>query len=138
VEKCGVRRIGWMNDLLIFDPVTGRSGGKTKRTVVRITYARPIYTNQISSSLHPFFQNRNKKRIKLTRLAVHPITPPSLNGLESGNIFRARIQFIAIGIPYETPSATTEAEMIALNALFPFISIYSNAPRRKEEGMHTC
>ncbi|KAL9578761.1 MAG: hypothetical protein Q9212_005512 [Teloschistes hypoglaucus] len=33
------------------------------------------------------------------------------------NIFRPRRQLIAIGIAYETPKATTEAEMIALKAL---------------------
>jgi hypothetical protein len=29
--------------ILIFDPVTGKSGGKRKRTVVTMTYARPTY-----------------------------------------------------------------------------------------------
>jgi hypothetical protein len=41
----------------------------------------------------------------------------SLNGLEAGSIFLPRKQLIAMGMPYETPSATTDAEIMALNAL---------------------
>jgi hypothetical protein len=52
-----------------------------------------------------------------TRLAVQPTILDTLKGRVSGSIFRPRIQFIAIGMPYETPNATTEAEMIALKAL---------------------
>lgn len=52
-----------------------------------------------------------------TRLAVHPTNPDSLNGRDSGSIVRPRIQLIAMGIPYETPRATTDADMMALKAL---------------------
>ena len=41
-----------------------------------------------------------------------------MNDLDSGSIFLPRIQLMAIGMPYETPRATTDAEMMALNALF--------------------
>ncbi len=39
-----------LKDLLMFDPVTGRSGGKRKRTVVMITYATPRLKSPISCS----------------------------------------------------------------------------------------
>lgn len=64
-----------------------------------------------------------------TKFAVQPINPPSLNGLESGSIFRPRRQLIAIGMPYETPRATTEAEIIALKALFGLAARRSVARR---------
>lgn len=56
-------------------------------------------------------------QISLTRLAVHANHSGNLKDLEAGSILLPRIQLIAIGIPYETPRATTEAEIIALNAL---------------------
>lgn len=52
-----------------------------------------------------------------TRFAVQPIKPFNLKGLDSGSILRPRIQLMAMGIPYDTPRATTEAEIMALNAL---------------------
>jgi hypothetical protein len=41
----------------------------------------------------------------------------------SGNILLPRQQFTAIGIPYEIPSSTTDAETIALKALGDVSSI---------------
>jgi hypothetical protein len=54
--------------------------------------------------------------IAQTRFAIHPSGPGRTNGL-SGSILRPRRQLMAIGMPYETPSATTDAEIIALKAL---------------------
>lgn len=45
---------------------------------------------------------------------------PTISGRtneRSGSIFLPRQQFTAIGIPYERPSNTTDAETIALKAL---------------------
>jgi hypothetical protein len=60
-----------------------------------------------------------------TRFAIHPRGPGSLNGRDLGSIFLPRKQLIAIGIPYETPSATTDAEMMALKALFKIVNVES-------------
>lgn len=38
----GMKVFGRKRNLLMFDPVTGKSGGKRKSTVVMITYAIPI------------------------------------------------------------------------------------------------
>lgn len=52
----------------------------------------------------------------LTRLAIHPSGPGSTNG-RGPSILRPRKQLMAIGIPYDKPRATTEAERMALKAL---------------------
>jgi hypothetical protein len=57
------------------------------------------------------------KEIQHTRFAVQPRSTGSLNDRDSGSMFLPRMQLMAIGMPYETPRATTEADMIALNAL---------------------
>src|SRR6266498_1565023 len=98
--------------------VTGSSGGKTKRTVVTITYTIPIYHNiNMISRAPPRYHRVNLGWMRRTILHTHPQIPGSLNARSSGNIFRPRRQLIAGGIAYETPSATTEAEMMALKAL---------------------
>ena len=56
------------------------------------------------------------ERWGLTRLQNQPRGPGRTNGL-GGNILRPRRQLIAGGMAYETPRATTDAEMIALKAL---------------------
>lgn len=50
------------------------------------------------------------------RFAIQPIIPGSTKG-RGGSILRPRRQLIVGGIAYVTPSATTEAEMMALSAL---------------------
>ena len=50
-------------------------------------------------------------------MQIQPSQFGSLNARVSGSIFRPRIMLIAGGIAYETPSATTDAETMALNAL---------------------
>lgn len=50
-------------------------------------------------------------------------TQPTIFGmtnLRSGSMLRPRTQFTAIGIPYEIFSSTTEADTMALRALFDF------------------
>lgn len=49
-------------------------------------------------------------------LIIQPNAEGSLNGRSSGRHFRPRRQLIATGMPYDKPSATTEAAVIALNA----------------------
>lgn len=49
-------------------------------------------------------------------LAIHPRGPGSTNDL-AGNFVLPCKQFMVGGIAYDTPKATTEAEMIALKAL---------------------
>jgi len=53
----------------------------------------------------------------LTMLHVQPSQSGSLNARFSGSILRPLRILMAGGMPYETPSATTEAAIIALNAL---------------------
>ncbi len=55
-----------------------------------------------------------------TKLQNQPSGPGRLNGLR-GSILRPRRQFMAGGIAYEMPRATTDAEMMALKALVPLI-----------------
>ena len=79
-------------DLLILLPVTGRSGGKRKRTVVTRTYAMPSCCKIV-----------NKGRMELrngkgpTRLQNHPRGPGNTKGL-GGSILRPRRQLIAGGM----------------------------------------
>lgn len=73
-------------------PVTGRVGGKRNRTVVREMYDRPM-----PSARHP--------------------NQPGSRQLLRGRVFRPRRQLTAMGMAYERSRATTEADMMALNAL---------------------
>lgn len=63
-----------------------------------------------------YFQKFSRKRVRITRLAIHPTDFGNTNGL-GGRVLLPRKQLIAGGIAYETPSATTEADVIALKAL---------------------
>lgn len=84
--------------ILILVVVTGSSGGNRKSTVVTVVYASP------------------------TKFAIQPSQFGIANAL-GGSIFRPRKTLIAMGIAYDTPRATTEAEISALKALLEPIRI---------------
>jgi hypothetical protein len=90
--------MGYCVYILMFVVVTGSSGGKRKRMVVTVVYARP------------------------TKFAIQPSQFGNANAL-GGSIFRPRQTLIAMGIAYDTPRATTEAEISALKALLEPIKI---------------
>ena len=76
-----------------------------------MTYAMPSCYKIVSKGR---MELRNGKGP--TRLQNHPKGPGNTKGL-GGSILRPRRQLIAGGMAYETPRATTEAEIIALKAL---------------------
>ena len=78
--------------LLILLPVTGRSGGKRKRTVVTITYTMPSCCKIVSKRR---MELRSGKRP--TKLQNHPSGPGNTKGL-GGSIMRPRRQLMAGGM----------------------------------------
>ena len=70
--------------------------------------------------------------MQLTRLQNHPNGPGSTKA-RGGNIFLPLRQLMAGGMAYETPRATTEAEMMALKAL-RHVSCGCAAESRRAEG----
>lgn len=90
-------------------PVTGSSGGKTNSTVVTRTNAIPCWRQ-----LYLVGKPEDSHTIRLT---VQPSHSGRTNVRVGGSCFRPRRQLIVMGMPYDTPSATTDALTIALNAL---------------------
>jgi hypothetical protein len=101
-------------DSLILLPVTGSSGGKRKRTVVKLMYNKETYQRVFSILLTR--KKVNSIKFKHTMFNTQPRRLGSTKCL-SGSMLRPRRQWTAIGIPYERSSNTTEADMIALKAL---------------------
>lgn len=96
--------------------------------VVTITYAIPSCFSQLVciyyiGPLHCHWSGEH------TRFATQPIAIGSLKG-RSPSILRPRRQFIKIGMAYEIPRATTEAERMALNALLEPRKIQPNITSR--------
>lgn len=69
------------------------------------------------------------KGSQLTIFKIHPSAPLSLKVLSAGRARRPRSMLMAGGIAYETPSATTEAEVMALNVL--------DEPKKTQPNMTT-